>query len=349
MTFQDCVFKFNLTFFDSYAIIVSKKQPLNACQFKKGMNINMDDIIQRKARIQFKLISHIYHEHEKAKLVTIVKETGAVKSEVTKYAGQLIKEGLLEKNEKGKYCLTEKGNLLAIEKHRNYEVVVPVLSKYCSEERAKDIAEAIVMLLLKDAYKTFMLNTPEQSMSAELEHYGTITGQTICELMGNQSFGIEFIMLPFYDPTQPSQHPLMSLEKESESIASSEKTAEEFLSESLEFYSAKQISMANRVFLHPGFCEISDKKGFIRLHRTDLDQNNPSKESMHEYVVSVWYYHNGDFIELPIIEDNVRIPLECFQFIKFEDCFYGQLFFRFKPSVKEKDMGIRIAKMVIKI
>ncbi len=317
--------------------------------YKKGLNINMDDIIQRKARIRFKLISHIYHEREKAKLIAVARETNAVKSEVTKYANQLVEEGFLEKNESGKYCLTEKGDLFAVEKHRNYEVIFHILSKYCSEEEAESTAEAVAMLLPKDAYKAFMLDTPKQRMSAELEHYETITGQTICELMENESFGIEFIMLPFYDPTQQNTPMFMPLKKEIQPIEFSEKTAEEFLKESLEFYSAKQVSMANRGFLHPGFCEISDKKGFIRLHRTDLDQYNPYKESMHGYVTDVWYYHNGDFIELLFVGDNVKVPLECFQFIKFEDCFYGQLFLRFKPSVKEKDMGIRIAKMIIRI
>ena len=343
---------------------------------------NYKELFQKRKIIRFKLLLFFYHDDEKKKLKTVADEADTIKSEVTKAISSLIEEGLLERDETKTVHLTERGIIVADDYHRRYQLAEFALKRSFDADTAKTYAERIAMQFDADEISTiFSIGAYARKIDNNLSAYLTLDGKHFCELIKDGGFAVPFTIDSVFKPTsQMHKKPdAPSLEEElaafwhtrSKELSEERKAAgqqkpsntdgqfENFLKEIitkmkqiffkkyLEYKEEKNISMADEGFLHPAYCQITDGKGYIKLHRIMIKKTGMRGSTLNCKAEFLKYFDGKEFIDCPFVGDDVEIPMDHFKFTRYGDCLIGKQLLQFKAECDVRDMPVSMAEIVV--
>lgn len=350
------------------------------------MTDSYKELFQKKKIIRFKVLMHILHYGDKTKFNKIAEEVESNKSEITKCVNTLVEEGLLKKVGYRSIQLTTRGMQLADEYHRKYQIALVSLQRYFDDDTAKSYAESLAMLFESDEIgKIFDAGFSMKKITQKMTNHQNLDGAEFCKLMESGSFTIPFTIDPVFNPKSTNRASgIHSVSEEladfwherSKEMASERKSNPEnetvpdqptskrtmfveFLNEIikkaqsiyferyLQFRESKYVSMANRAFLHPGFCQITDSHGTIKLHRVVITEQGMRNTTLTCKAEIVRYYDGKEFVDCPFVDDDVSIPMDHIRFTRYGDTMIGKLLLQFKAECDVIDMPISIAELVL--
>lgn len=237
-----------------------------------------DDYEILKLRV---LLHFINSDEEEWSVIKIARTLDVTKQRVSRILMDLEKDGYADRSEVRHPVLTEKGNLLA----KKYEERIRVsLSHLLFEGVPLKQAE-------EDAYHWAIYNTNETMkvirdaeakyrVKYELRDKTHFSGGELCKHLGDGTYDFNFVIY-----------------RE-------------------EVKKGNNISMANDGFEHPGYLEVENGVGKIKIRAIDIKSKSPiTNLTMRGKVDSIKYYFNGEFVAANTSNDIITFPAESIQFI----------------------------------
>ena len=112
------------------------------------------------------------------------------------------------------------------------------------------------------------------------------------------------------------------------------------------------ISMANDGFEHPGYLEVKNGVGKIKIRAIDMKSKSPiTNEKIDGKVDSIKYYFNGEFISADTTNDIITFPAETLQFINIgtgiNQILHGSVYIKIRCTVYPVHMPESLAVFTI--
>ena len=158
------------------------------------------EVVNRKARIYFKLLMNWYHRKEKAKNTDIMEEIETTKSEVSACVTDLVKQGYVKDIGGKKKQLTEIGISLAEEYHRRFELAKAMTHLVYSDPKvADDMAVILALTQGEEMFGIDLTKNVTSPLSDIMKDYMEFTGAELSQAVGNGIFKVNIQLLTIPD------------------------------------------------------------------------------------------------------------------------------------------------------
>lgn len=331
------------------------------------------EVVNRKARIYFKLLMNWYHRKEKAKNTDIMEEIRTTKSEVSACVTDLVKQGYVKDIGGKKKQLTEMGFSIAEAYHQRFELAKTFTHTVYSDSKiADDMAEILALTQGEEMFGIDVTKHVTSPLSEIMKEHMEFTGLELSKAVEKGIFkvNIQFLTIPdgkakmrkimrmftvnqnnnSEDMTQHFMHESMQSNMHSQ-IGAMERFSDSdpLLCNNDIFTFTETYSMANRAFIRTPHIKIIDGKGRLCLHRKVIHEKTADGKLMEGQAKLVEYFDGERFVSCSFDGDDVDIPLDCFHFCKVNGTYHGKLIMRFGCTVGQNHMPISAAMIEMAI